>query len=398
MQRGIISIDNLERYSGNKDISKEKINKAIKAATDKLTSKLEEYSHSFVGAVSKNGKYPLGENNSWVSGMHTGTIILAYELTGDKKFLDAALAHVESYQKRLDEKDTSLDDHDVGFIFTPSIVALYKITGDEKLRDMALAAAEHLYDNDYSQKGGFLVRTPNEIHLDTGCRTMMDSLMNIPLFFWAYEQCGDKKFLDAANSQLKITSEYLIREDGSSYHHYQFDTQTHEPRFGCTFQGRADESTWSRGQSWGVYGLPMAYTYNGDESLWPLHRDVCAFTLNHLPEDNIPYYDYDFVEKCDEPRDVSAGLVSACGLLEACKYLDDDAKEKEIYHNAAMMMIEAAIDICADYENNEFDGLVNYVTVSAPHKYGCDECALYGDYFYMEALLRVSDPEWERMW
>lgn len=158
--------------------------------------------------------------------------------------------------------------HDVGFVFSPSCVALYKLTGDEK-------------------------------------------------------------FLHAANSQLAITESCLIREDGSSFHHYQFDTKTHKPLYGCAFQGRTDESTWSRGQAWGVMGLPIAYSYNKDEDLLELHRDVTYFTLNHLPKHNIPYWDYDFVEECDEPLDVSAGLVSACGMLEATKYLPDSVSEKK---------------------------------------------------------------------
>lgn len=397
MQRGNIKLTNPKRYMGEHRISEEKINAAIKAATEKLASKLELYSQSFVGTYSTDGKYPMGENDTWVSGMHTGAIILAYELTGDKKFLDAALANVPSYKKRLDEK-IKLWSHDVGFIYSPSIIALYKLTGDAELRRMAIDAAEHLYNASYSQKGGFIIRSVKNVDKDWGCRTMMDTLMNIPLFFWAYEQTGDKKFLDAANSQLKITDECLIREDGSSYHHYQFDVETHKPQFGCTFQGHTDDSTWSRGHAWGVYGFPVAYTYNGDKSLLPLHKDVCAFMLNHLPEDNIPYWDYDFVEKCDEARDVSAGLVSACGMLEACKYLPEDAPEQEIYKNAAAMMLEAAIDKCADYEHADFDGLVNYVTCSAPHGLGVDECALYGDYFYLEALLRYTRPDWRRHW
>ena len=397
MQRGIITLNDESRYTTSYTISKEKLDSAVKAATEKLASKLDTYAEQFVGTYSKDYVYPLGENKTWVSGMHTGTILLAYELTGDEQFLECAKKNIPFYKKRLEEKIVMYS-HDVGFVFSPSCVALYKLTGDEAAREIALAAAEHLYDASFSKKGGFIIRSVNNSHEDWGCRTMMDTLMNIPLFFWAHKETGDEKFLHAANSQLAITESYLIREDGSSFHHYQFDTKTHKPLYGCTFQGRTDESTWSRGQSWGVMGLPIAYSYNKDEDLLKLHRDVTYFTLNHLPKHNIPYWDYDFIEECDEPLDVSAGLVSACGMLEATKYLSDSAPEKKIYKNAAAMLLDAAIDKCADYETTEFDGLVRNVTCSVPHNLCINECALYGDFFYLEALLRHLRPDWNRYW
>jgi len=223
-------------------------------------------------------------------------------------------------------------------------------------------------------------------------------LMNIPLFFWAHEMTGEQKYLEAANSQVKITEQCLIRADGSSFHHYMFDVETHKPVRGLTFQGHSDDSCWSRGHSWGVYGFPVAYTYNGDESLLPLHRDVTYFMLNHLPENYIPYYDYDFVAECDEAKDASAGLVSACGMLEACKYLPEDAPEKAVYQNAAAKMIEAVIDHCMDYEHQDFDGIINWVTCSVPHNLCIDGCTSYGDFFFLEALLRYTRPDWKRYW
>lgn len=396
MTRGNIKLDNPERYAGVYEIPADKIQKAIKKATDKWLTKLDEFDNKFPPTTSKDDKYIVGENNSWTQGMHTGAVILAYELTGNEKFLEHAKKQMQSYFDRFETK-TGLWDHDVGFAYTPSVVALYKLTGDESLKELAIKAANHLYDNMYSQKGGFIQRS-YDVSTTNGCRTMMDTLMNIPLFFWTYEQTGEQKFLDAAKSQLNITEKYLIREDGSSFHHYMFDVENHQPVKGLTFQGHADDSCWSRGHSWGVYGFPVAYDYTKDENLLLLHRDVTYFMLNHMPESYIPYYDYDFVAPCDEPHDSSAALVSACGMLEACKYLPDDAPEKAIYKNAAAKLVEAVIDNCMDYENKDFDGLVNMVTCSAPHNLCIDGCTSYGDFFLLEALKRYQDPEWVRCW
>ena len=397
MKRGTIKLLKPERYSGKYEIPAWKLQKAIKEATDRFLRKLDEFDGKFPPACSKNGKYNLVGNNDWTSGMHTGAILLAYELTGNERFLTHAKKQMDSYFKRFEGK-TNLWDHDVGFVYTPSCVAFYKLTGDEKVKELALNAAEFLYEYMYSKKGGFILRGYHNRVNESGCRTMMDTLMNIPLFFWAHEMTGEKKYLDAANSQLSITEKCLIREDGSSFHHYLFDVETHKPVRGLTFQGHADDSCWSRGHAWGVYGFPVAYTYNHDESLLPLHRDVTYFMLNHLPETYIPYYDYDFAEPCDQPIDTSAGLVSACGMLEACKYLPDTAMEKEIYQNAAAKLIEAVIDNYMDYEHNDFDGIINGVTCSAPHNLCIDGCTSYGDFFFLEALLRYTKPDWNRYW
>lgn len=397
MKRGTILLNHPERYSGKHVIPAEKIQKAIKKATDKFLIMLDELDGMFPPAYSKENKYPPAENITWTNGMHTGAMLLAYELTGNERFLEHAKKQMASYYNRLETK-TGLWNHDVGFVFTPSCIALYSLTGDEEIKSMCLEAAEFFYENLYSQKGGFIIRSYTNKDNENGCRTMMDTLMNIPILFWAHKMTGEQKYLDAANSQLKITEQCLIREDGSSFHHYLFDVETHKPVRGLTFQGHSDDSCWSRGHSWGVYGFPVAYSYNHDESLLTLHRDVCYFMLNHMPASDIPYYDYDFVEPCDEALDASAGLISACGMLEACKYLPDDAPEKAVYQNAAAKMIEAVLDNCMDYDKEEYDGLINGVTCSAPHNLCINGCTSYGDFFLLEALIRYTRPDWKRYW
>lgn len=397
MNRGNIKLNNPERFKGEYKIPDEKIKKATKLALETLSSKLDLYRDKFPGKCTDGGRYEYSENKDWTHGMHTGTLWLAYELSGDKHFFEAAQNHIASYKKRLDEK-INLNDHDVGFVYSPSVVAYHRLTQDKAAAQMAILAAEHLYVDGYSEKGGFILRCGECQDMAPFCRTMMDTLMNIPLFYWAHEQTGNRKFLDAANSQLDITNRCLIREDGSSYHHYQFEVGTHRPMHGVTFQGNRDESTWSRGHSWGVLGFPIAYTYTKNEKLLPLHRDVTYYMLNHLPEDLIPYWDYDYTSG-DEPRDSSASAIAICGMLEAANYLPDSAPEKEIYKNAAAKMLESIIDTCTTGCGKDFDGLISRVTHARKmFAYSVDTCAVYGDYFYMEALMRYTNPDWKRYW
>ena len=175
-----------------------------------------------------------------------------------------------------------------------------------------------------------------------------------------------------------------------------FNPEDCSPIKGLTVQGNSDDSCWSRGHSWGVYGLPIAYSYTGADFLPPLHKDITYFMLNHLPEDNIPYWDYDFTEG-NELRDASAACISACGMLEMANCLNNNSEEITIFRNAAAKMLESVIDLCTD-EPFEYDGLIRKVTHAKPQGQGFDECAVYGDFFYLEALARYILPDFKRYW
>ena len=256
------------------------------------------------------------------------------------------------------------------------------------------------YNISYSKKGKFIIRSAHRVTEEWACRTMVDTMLNIPLLFWGGEETGNKEYTDAAIAQADFTATNLVREDGSSYHHYQFDVETHAPLHGCTFQGNRDESTWTRGHSWCVLGFPIAYSYTVDKKYLETMKKNTYYMLNHLPEDFVPYWDYDFTTGSDEPRDASAGVIAACGMMEAMKHIDKDSEEYKLFKNASARLIEAAIDNCAvpfTPEYDLYDGLIDHNTGSKPHG-STDRCAVYGDYFYLEALLRYTNPDWKKYW
>lgn len=396
-----IELLNKEIYQKTHEIQKEKIDKAIERAVKKLEAQIPRFTHCFAGATRKDNKYIYGEtdNSGWVCGMQTGEFLLAYELCGKEAFKDIVLQHVDSYADR-NERKYDMQFHDVGFVFTPSCVAAYKVLGNEKAYKTALSAAEYFYDTSYCKKGKFIMRFPEGISGDeASCRTMMDTLMNAPLLFWAGNETGRKEFTEAASWQYKTTEKCLIREDGSSYHHYQFDTETFEPVRGLTYQGISDESTWSRGHAWGIYGLAIAYSYTGDEHLLELHRDITCYFLNQLPADSIPHADFDLKEATDF-RDSSAAAIAVCGLLEMVKHLPDSAPQKKVYKNAASILLEALIDQCTEDIGQEYDGLLYKVSAGASRNkdYPGEGCGIYGDYHYLEALMRYRNPNWTMYW
>lgn len=391
-----ITLEKPERFAKPHEISRKKLIRAAEAATDKLEELSKKYGIGFPRACSFDYKYVPDENKDWICGMYTGSYWLAYQITENKFFRDRAEEMLPTFKRRYDEK-IGMDNHDVGFVFTPSAIAAYKLTGNESARKLALDAVEYYYNTSYSKEGKFIIRSHRGWEEGWGCRTMMDSLMNIPLLFWASEETGDSKYREAALAHAKTTEQYLIRNDGSSYHHYQFDPKNAQPVKGLTFQGHRDESTWSRGHAWGVYGFPIAYSYCKEEFLKNVHQGITYFMLNHLAPDMVPYWDYDFTDG-DEPRDSSAGVISACGMMEMASHLSDESADKLIFESAASQILDSTIDTCTGDIGVSYDGLICHVTHSIPHNVGIDQCAPYADFFYLEALARKLLPSFKKYW
>ena len=226
--------------------------------------------------------------------------------------------------------------------------------------------------------------------------------MNAPLLYWAGKELGNEDYIKAASDHVRTTERNLVRGDGSTYHHFQFDKDTGAPVRGLTLQGNSDESCWSRGHSWGVYGFPIAYSHDRSQDYLPqLHKDVTYYMLNHLPEDLIPYWDYDFVSG-DEPRDSSAGVIAVCGMHEMCKMLPDGAEQKAVFESAGAQILESTIDLCTgDIPGGigqNYDGLMFHVTGAKPQGIAIDTTAVYGDFFYLEALARYLNPDFKMYW
>lgn len=404
---GNVSLQNKKRWRESTVLSEEMLKKAAEKALRHLEKNIDKFEDKMVDSVNgwfrthpqgwSRHLYQATDKVTWTTGMWTGAYWLAYQLTDDEKFRKTAESHMKYYIETANYPE-KLHTHDTGFKYMPSCVEAYKITGNEEYRTAALRAAKIQLEH-FCPVNKFLIRvgTRSENDLYVHYRALVDSMMNISLFFWAYEETGDKAYYDAGVEHYRTTAKYLIREDGSSYHHYQFDPQTLEPVRGLTFQGSADDSCWSRGHSWLVCGYPIAYKYTKDEEIFNIHKAVSYFFMDHLPENCIPYWDFDFNDGSMEPRDASAAAIAVCGLLEMCKYLPDGAEEKPLYKNAADKMMKALIELCAN-ENEETDCLLTHVSGAVPHNIDIDNCATYGDYFYLEALVRYLKPDVKICW
>lgn len=380
----------------NFTIPKEKLEMAVKQAVSKIDIAIDDFAGRFPSPASTNNIYrPINNDNGWGNGFWTGILWHAYELTGNEKYKRTALSHIPSFTKRITEK-LGVDHHDMGFLYTPSCVAAYKLTGNDEAKRTALMAADHLITR-FHEKAGF-IQAWGSVNEPDSFRLIIDCLLNIPLLYWASEVTGDEKYESIAYTHFKTTAEVCCRADASTYHTYYFDPESGSPLKGVTHQGASDSSAWARGQAWGIYGPMLTYIYKKDEKCLSLFRATANYFLNNLPSDMVPYWDLSFSDGSPEPRDSSSAAIAAAGMLEAVKHLDKNSDEHSVYWGAANKMINSLIDSYTTENIPESNGLLLHAVYSKPHGKGVDEMNIWGDYFYMECLHRLLDPDMRLYW
>jgi unsaturated chondroitin disaccharide hydrolase len=301
------------------------------------------------------------------------------------------------------EHNIELDIHDIGFLYTLSAVADYEISGNPHSRAMAITAGEKLYArfNPVSkiiQAWGALDDAWGRQHM------IIDTNMNLPLLYFLSQQTGIKKFGAAAYAHIKSAQRLLVRDDASTFHIFQIDDTTGVPGHGATHQGFSDESCWARGQAWGIYGFALSYKYSGDVSLLETACKLADYYLAHLPADLIPYWDLIFsTEEAEDedvsepPRDTSAAAITICGLLEIIKYLPVTSQKAKRYRDLALKMLASLANDYTTKNLPKSNGLLVEGVYAMPRGEGVGECTIWGDYFYLEALVRAS-LVWRPYW
>ena len=385
-------------------INREEIKNALEFSKNQVVNNLDTFTDMFQKAYSENGFYQPIENNYWTTGFWTGEIWLAYEWARDnndeytEKLKDAALVQVDSFFDRIDKK-IEVDHHDMGFLYSPSCVSAYKLTGSEKAKRAAIMAADQLITR-YHPVGEF-IQAWGPMDEPENYRLIIDCLLNLPLLYWASEETGDVKYKEIAEKHIHTAVKNVIRDDFSTWHTFFFDMKTGEPDHGATCQGYRDGSAWARGQAWGIYGMALAYKYTKRKEYIDIFKGVTEYFMKHLPKDMVPFWDLEFTDGDDQPRDSSSGSIAACGMLEMIKNMTEE--EGEVYRKYAMQIMKSLYDNYAVRDMSKSNGLVLHSTYSnhSPYNtcnhYGVDECNSWGDYFYMEALMRLY-KNWELYW
>ena len=324
------------------------------------------------------------EITCWTSGHYPGSLWYLFEATGDEFFKERAAMWTETL-KPISKFEGN---HDIGFMMYCSFGNARRLLKTGKYDHLLVEAANTLSLR-FEPKLG-LIRSWGKVDDRDSFLVIPDNLMNLELLEWAAKaKNGDRRFAEMARSHADVTMKNHFRADGGTYHvlnYSQKDLRVQEIRRG---QGASCFTAWSRGQSWGIYGYTMMYRESGNKTYLNFAEKLADYAVNHpnMPEDGIPYWDYGAP---GEERDSSAGSIMASGLLELSKYVDS-AKGESYRKFAARQLLTLASPAYFSEGGEIGHFLLKHGVGFKPGGYEIDTPLNYGDYYFLEALLRASN-------
>lgn len=365
---------------------------ALEVAKQQLgfQTKLIEESGRFINPRTvHNGFVTYVGNTSWTSGFFPGTLFYMYDLTEDEKWKDLGVKYTET----LESVKNLTSHHDVGFMINCSFGNALRVTNNEAYKDIMIEAAKSLSTR--YREGAGVIQSWDEDRGWQGergwsCPVIIDNMMNLELLMKATEFSQDSTFWDIAISHANQTMKHHFRDDWSSFHVVDYQKETGEVRSRETAQGYAHESAWARGQAWGIYGYTIMYRYTKDPKYLQMTDNIYSFIFNHknLPEDLVPYWDFDAPNIPNEPRDASAAAIIASALYELVALGQVQYKETadKIMESLSSPVYRALVGT-----NGNF--ILMHSVGSIPHKNEIDVPLSYADYYFLEAMSRKAELE-----
>lgn len=375
-------------HAENNDISNV-INNDINFSTRQYSLMLQQIGREgkvrIPKTIDKLGRMIYIPIDDWCSGFFPGSLCYLYQLTNDKSWL----LQSKRFTEALDSIQYLTWHHDVGFMIGSSYLNIYRLNPNKAYKKAIIQTAKSLCTR-FRKKAGVI----QSWNVDRGwqskrgwtCPVIIDNMMNLELLFEATRLSGDSTYWKVAVSHANKTLENQFRKDGSCYHVVDYDPNNGAVLHRQTAQGYADNSAWARGQAWAVYGYTVCYRYTHDRK----YLDQAVKTLNfvmqnpNLPEDLIPYWDFDAPNIPNEPRDVSSAACIASALYEMNNYLPDNG-----YTSLADRIIRSlsSPEYRAPLGKNGCFLLMHSVG-SIPHNNEIDVPLNYADYYFLEALTR----------
>jgi rhamnogalacturonyl hydrolase YesR len=374
-------------------ISEDFISENVKFADDQYTlqTKLIEESGKVLNPKTiVNGKIRYISPDEWTSGFFPGSMWYLYELTDDPKWREFGIKYTEA----LDSVKYLTWHHDVGFMIGCSFGNALRLSGNAEYKDVIVQAARSLSTR-FRPVAGIL----QSWDVDKGwqsergweCPVIIDNMMNLELLFDATKYTGDSSFYHIAVSHADKTIENQFRPDYSTWHVIDYSMADGSVRNKHTAQGYAHGSTWARGQAWAIYGFTATYRETGNPKYLEQADKAFEFVANHpnMPEDGVPYWDFNAPGIPDALRDASSAAIMASALYELSRY------SKPAYYRdwADKMMTSLA---SSSYraglgENGNF--ILKHSVGSIPHNSEVDVPLNYADYYFLESLKRKRDLE-----
>ncbi|WDF81454.1 glycoside hydrolase family 88 protein [Mucilaginibacter sp. KACC 22773] len=329
-------------------------------------------------SLTANGDLALVPSKDWCSGFFPGELWFLYQYSGQEKWLKLA----KTFTAFIEDQKTNGGTHDMGFKIYTSVGSGYRLTKDPHYRDVIIEGAKTLSTR-FNPKVGCIKSWDNRIWKFP---VIIDNMMNLELLFEATKLSGDSSFYKIAVTHANTTMKNHFRANYSSYHVVSYDPETGEVLKKQTHQGYADESAWSRGQSWALYGYTMCYRETKDKAYLRQAENVAKFILDNpvLPRDLVPYWDYNAPNIPNEQRDVSAAAVMASALYELSTY----STNGKLYRGKADLIVKNLTDRYTAGPGTSKGFILLHSTGSRPANTEVDVPLSYADYYYLEALLR----------
>ena len=333
--------------------------------------------------LEKDGSLRLVGMYDWCSGFFPGSLWQMYEYSHDAFWREQAVSNTWKIEEVKYHKGT----HDLGFMMYNSFGQAYRLTGEQSYRDVVVQSAKTLATRFNEQVGcirSWSWGTPDRWQF----AVIIDNMINLELLFEASRLTNDKRYYQMAVSHANTTMAHHFREDGSSYHVVDYNPENGKVIKRITHQGLFDESVWSRGQAWGLYGFTMCYRYTHDEAYLRQAQKIAKFFFSqqNMPADLIPYWDMRDPNIPDAPRDASAAAVFASGLFELATY-SDTVLAKE-YRRIANHIISSLVSGYQPAPRTMRGFLLDHSTGNYPAQDEIDVPINYADYYYLEALRR----------
>jgi unsaturated chondroitin disaccharide hydrolase len=319
---------------------------------------------------------------SWAGGFLTGMMWILAERTGDSWWREQA----QKYCLLLEPRKNDTGTHDIGFVLDPSWGRWYELDPTPLAREVLVQGGRTMAGR-LQQAGGYL-----STWVDPGS-TFIDVMMNVGVIFRAAELSGDDGLREIALRHCLTSRRYLVRGDGSTLHEGWFDTTTGEFLRASTHQGWRSDSSWARGQAWAVYGFAVAYGYTRDARLLDAACRAADYYIEHTPDHGVPPNDWLDPEPA-LPWEASAAACAAAGMLRLAEGQEQIAGDPQ----AAGRYRRYGLTVLATLRSTEFiavdtpgwEALVRHATYHQDTKLAIDESVMWGDYYFVEALERLS--------
>ena len=358
----------------------------VDSALENRYQKLLSYkvdSLSFPRSYNPNDAIILGvPSKNWTSGFYAGNLWQIYEITGKPEYKALAKKWTAFIEKEKFNNRT----HDMGFKVFNSFGQGLKHEDNQEYKDIIIKSAQTLSTRFNNTVGSIRSWDFNKERWDFP--VIIDNMMNLELLFDATRISKDSSFHNLAIQHANTTLKNHFRPNNSTWHVLDYNPENGAVRIRVTHQGINDDSSWARGQGWAIYGFTMAYRYTKDEKYLNQAKATASFFLNHknLPEDGIPYWDFDAPNIPNEPRDVSAGAIVASALIELYGYTQDETYLD--YSKKFLKNVQTANYILPT--NLDVPFILDHSSGDWSKRSEMDEPIVYGDYYFLEALLRLK--------